>query len=55
MINQENKAEVRKVNPQERIDNLVVVDHLKLDEKVVTRGQLNLRPGSDVLIMKEEK
>lgn len=55
VINQENKAEVRKVNPQERIDNLVVVDHLKLDEKVVTRGQLNLRPGSDVLIMKEEK
>ena len=55
VINKENKAEVRKVTPQERTDNLVVVDNIKLDEKVVTQGQLNLKPGSEVMIMKDEK
>lgn len=55
VINKENKAEVKKVNPQERINNLVVIDNVSLDEKVVTRGQLNLKPGSPVLIMKDEK
>lgn len=55
VLDKDNKAEVRKVTPQERFDNMVVVDNVKLGEKVVTQGQLNLRQGSEVVIMKDGK
>lgn len=46
-------VEARPVKPQEKIDDLVVVDNVKLDEQVVIKGQINLKPGSKVTIKKD--
>lgn len=52
VVKTDNTVELREVQPKQKFDGLVAIDNIKLDEKVVTKGQLNLKPGSPVVIMK---
>lgn len=52
IVKPDNTVELREVKPKQKYDGFVAVDNVKLDEKVVTKGQLNLKPGSSVVILK---
>jgi multidrug efflux system membrane fusion protein len=48
-VNQDNKAELRKIKVSKSIDGRSVVDEgLKPDERVIVAGQYKVQPGSTV-------